>query len=215
MAGPVTLLLLRHGESEGNVTRRIQGWDDLPLTDLGRRQAEAAGRRLAGSGAAALYSSPLRRAHDTAEIVAAHVGLDVIDLDDLREYHFGEAEGLSWDEAAARFGLEGRDWGAGRIPGEEGVTAFRDRVERRIGELAERHASDVAIVAVHSGVLGAILSRLLGLSDAEYAQIYTANGGITTLRDGMDGRTAIDGLNDVCHLHELGDIAREPWLANE
>ena len=211
----MTLLLLRHGESEGNVTRRIQGWDDTALTDLGRRQAEAAARRLAGSGASAIYSSPLRRAHDTADAVAARAGLEVVDLPDLREYHFGEAEGLRWDEAAARFGLVGRDWGAGRIPGEEGVAAFRDRVERQVEALAERHASDAAIVVLHSGVLGAILSRLMGLGDGEYVQIYTANGGITTLRNGMDGRTAVDGLNDVCHLRELGEIAREPWLAEE
>lgn len=211
----MTLLLLRHAESEGNATGRIQGWSDHGLTELGRRQAEAAGRHLADSGAVALYSSTLRRARDTAEVVAKHTGLEVVDAPDLREYRFGEAQGLLWSEAEERFGLVGRDWGAGGIPGEEGTPAFRDRVERQIEELAQRHASDVAIAVIHGGVLGAFVSRLMGLDDGEYAQIYGTNCGITTLTQGMDGKTAVAGLNGVHHLRELGEIAKEPWLARE
>jgi len=211
----VTLLLLRHAESDGNATGRIQGWADFGLTELGRQQAEAAARHLADAGAVALYSSPLRRARDTAVIVAERTGLDIVDLPDLREYRFGEAQGMRWSEAEERFGLVGRDWGAGGIPGEEGTPAFRDRVQRQIDELAQRHASDVAIAVIHGGVLGAYVSRLMGLADSEYSQIYGANCGITTLSQGMDANTAVVGLNDVCHLRALGEIAKEPWLARE
>ena len=211
----MTLLLLRHAESEGNATGRIQGWADFGLTELGRQQAEAAAHHLADAGAVALYSSPLRRARDTAVIVAEHTGLDVVDLPDLREYRFGEAQGLLWSEAQERFGLVGRDWGTGGIPGEEGTTAFRDRVQLQVEELAQRHTSDVAIAVVHGGVVGAVVSRLMGLEDSEYAQIYSTNCGITRLSQGMDGRTAVVGLNDVCHLRALGEIAKEPWLARE
>ena len=211
----MTLLLLRHGESDGNATGRIQGWADFGLTELGRQQAEAAGRHLADSGASALYSSPLRRARDTAVIVAEHTGLEIVDLPDLREYRFGEAQGLLWSEAQARFGFGGRDWGSGGVPGEEGTSAFRDRVSQQVEELAQRHATDVAIAVLHGGVVGALVSRLMGLADSEYAQIYSTNCGITTLSQGMDGRTAVVSLNDVCHLRALGEIAKEPWLARE
>lgn len=211
----MTLLLLRHAESEGNAARRIQGWADYGLTGFGRQQAEAAARHLAGSGAVALYSSPLRRARDTAEAVAALTGLEIVDVPDLREYRFGEAQGLLWAEAQERFSLVGRNWGSGGIPGEEGTAAFRDRVQRQVEQLARRHASDVAIAVIHGGVLGAFVSRLMGLEDTAYAQIYGANCGITTLRQGMDGRTAVAGLNEVCHLRSLGEIAKEPWLARE
>ncbi len=211
----MTLLLLRHAESEGNSTGRIQGWADFGLTEFGGQQAEAAARHLADAGAVALYSSPLRRARDTAVAVAEVTGLEIVDLPDLREYRFGEAQGMRWSEAEERFGLVGRDWGAGGIPGEEGTPAFRDRVQRQIDELAQRHTSDVAIAVIHGGVLGAYVSRLMGLDDSEYAQIYGANCGITTLRQGMDDRTAVVGLNDVCHLRALGEIAKEPWLARE
>jgi probable phosphoglycerate mutase len=211
----MTLLLLRHGESEGNVQRRIQGWADFELTELGRRQADAAGRRLAGAGAVALYTSPLGRARATAEIVAEHTGHEVVELLDLREYGFGEAQGLRWDEAQERFGLVGRNWGTGRVPGEEGMPAFRDRVHRQLEELAERHAEDVAIAVVHGGVVGAFVARLMGLDDGRYAQIYSANCGLTSLRRGIDDHTAVEVLNEVCHLRGLGEIQKEPWLARE
>lgn len=208
----MTLLLLRHGESEGNVQRLIQGWAEYDLTALGRLQAEAAGSHLAGHEVAALYSSPLRRARATAEIVGAQLGLEVLDLPDLREYGFGEAEGLRWQEAQQRFGLAGREWGSGRVPGEEGMPGFRDRVERQIEELAQRHVQDVAVAVIHGGVLGAFAARLMGLEDGAYAQIFAANCGLTTLRPGMDGATSIEVLNEVCHLRDLGAIQKEPWL---
>ncbi len=209
----MTLLLLRHGESEGNVQRRIQGWLDYPLTPIGWEQAAASGRFLAGREAVALYSSPLRRARETADRVAEHTGHEVIDLPDLREYRFGEAQGLLWDEARERWGLVGRDWGSGRIPGEEGVTAFRTRVARQVEELLARHADDVAICVVHGGVLGAVVATLCGLADREYAQIYTANCGVTTISSGADGRASIEVLNEVCHLRALGEIEKEPWVS--
>ena len=93
----MTLLLLRHGESEGNALRVIQGWREYPLTSRGRAQADAAGRHLASVGAVALYTSPLLRARETAAAVEAHSALQAVELPDLREYHFGEAEGLRWE----------------------------------------------------------------------------------------------------------------------
>lgn len=210
----MTLLLLRHGESEGNAEGRIQGSSDEGLTALGRRQAEAAGRRLAGAGASAVYSSPLLRARGTAAVVAAHAGRETVaELPALREYGFGEAEGMRWEEARVRYGLDGRNWGRGRIPGEERMSAFRDRVLAAVEELALRHASDVAIAVTHGGVVGAVVSRLLGLGDGEYAQIHSANCSLTELRH-AEGRTTIGLLNDVCHLYALGSVPGEPWLAS-
>ena len=210
----MTLLLLRHGESEGNRARVVQGQlSHYALTPLGREQAEAAARRLAALDLAALYSSPLRRARETADIVAAHSGLEVIEAPDLQEYGFGEAQGLTWDEMVERFHVVGRDWGRGSVPGEEGSAAFRDRVARQIGELAGRHREGTAVAVLHGGVLGAAVARICGLGDGEYAQIYTANCGITEVAVAPDGRLALRGLNDVCHLRALGGARTEPWLS--
>lgn len=195
----MTLLLLRHGESQGNVERVIQGWLELPLTDRGQRQAMFAAQRLATTGAAALYTSPLLRARQTVAPVAAATDLEPIDVPDLREYCFGAAEGLRWEQAAARWGLSDRDWGVGAVPGEEGMAAFRTRVARQFDALAALHTDDVAICVVHGGVLGAVVAHLCGLLPHEHAQLYTGNCGIATFEQGAGG-TVILGLNDQCHL---------------
>lgn len=195
----MTLLLLRHGESQGNVERLIQGWLELPLTERGHRQAAFAAGRLAASGAVALYTSPLRRARETAEPVGAATGLVPVAVPDLREYCFGEAQGLRWEEAVARWGLSDRDWGVGAVPGEEGMETFRARVATSVETLAVRHTDALAICVVHGGVLGAVVAHLCGLPPHEHAQLYTGNCGIATLVQ-ADGRPVILGLNDQCHL---------------
>ncbi len=197
----MTLIFLRHGESEGNVDRVIQGWLELPLTDRGFVQATAAARRLASAGAGALYASPLLRARQTADIVGAATGLPVIELPDLREYGFGEAQGLRWEDAAARWGLLDRDWGVGSVPGEEGMEVFRTRVRRQFDELHTRHATSSAIVVIHGGVFGALVSSLCGLPAHEHVQMYTANCGIMVVTHER-GQPVIVALNDRCHLRE-------------
>ncbi|MFN8584602.1 MAG: histidine phosphatase family protein [Dehalococcoidia bacterium] len=197
----MTVIYVRHGESEGNVQRIIQGQMDFPLTAAGEVQAEAAGRRLASSGAVALYTSPLRRARRTAEIVGRSMGLEALEVAGLSEYGFGEAEGLRWPEAAARWGLANRDWGVGQVPGEEGMEAFRLRVRAAFDALHERHRESLAVAVVHGGVLGAILGSLSGLAPHEHVQVYSSNCGMTTITDER-GQPTVIGLNDVCHLRE-------------
>lgn len=207
----MTLLLVRHGESTGNTERVIQGWLDRPLTARGLAQAERVAvhldghlsghpaGRLAGNDAVALYSSPLARARHTADRIAARLSLPVIEESNLREYCFGEAQGLAWAEARARWDLGERDWGAGRVPGEEGMPAFRERVWGRLHELAMHHRDGAAIVVAHGGVIGAFAAVLFGLEPAQHPSVHAANGSITTVAVEHD-RLVIHSLNDRCHL---------------
>ena len=112
-----------------------------------------------------------------------------------------------------RFDVVGRAWGRGSIPGEEGGSKFRDRVARQIGELAERHRDGTAVAVLHGGVLGATVGRICDLGDSEYAQIFTANCGISEVAAAQDGRLTLRSLNDVCHLRALGGPQTEPWLS--
>src|SRR4029079_3482461 len=98
-----TILLARHGETDWNVERRVQGHSDTPLNDTGRGQARALAEELAGEPIDAVYSSDLVRAHETARLVAEQRGLDVTAIRDLREKHFGTWEGLTDVEIHDRF----------------------------------------------------------------------------------------------------------------
>src|SRR4030042_588396 len=95
-------LLIRHGESEGNREWRLQGQREYPNTERGRCQTEALSRRLARRQVAAVYSSPLRRAWDTANAIATALGLEVRALPAVQEYDFGELSGLTWREIHER-----------------------------------------------------------------------------------------------------------------
>jgi len=98
-----TLILARHGETDWNRENRFQGHADPPLNDLGREQSAALAASLAEERIARIYTSPLRRAAETAEIVAAALGLDVEHVEGLREIDVGAWSGLTRDEIAASF----------------------------------------------------------------------------------------------------------------
>src|SRR5579862_1895349 len=106
-----TILLARHGETDWNVERRWQGHADTPLNDTGRAQARSLGEELADEPIDAVFSSDLRRAHETARLVAEPRGLSVIAIPDLRERNFGSAEGLTTEEIQTRFPGVELAWG--------------------------------------------------------------------------------------------------------
>ena len=199
----MTLLFVRHGESEGNARRIMQGWLDTELSETGVLQAEAVARRLASAGATRLYSSSLRRAHQTADRISAATGLPVEPLDGMREYNLGEGQGLTWDEVVARFGISDANWGTGLIPGEEGMVAFYDRLALVFDELAERHRADTAIVVSHGGVIARVVVHVLGAPRDAYLPFATpANASITAVAWDR-GRHVLAALNDDCHLSEV------------
>jgi broad specificity phosphatase PhoE len=202
----MTLLLIRHGESAGNVARIVQGWRDEPLTERGRAQAEAAATRVAGHEprVAAVYSSTLARARDTAAPLAAALGLSLDERAELREYGYGEVEGLRWEQVEERFGLTLGQWGGGTVPGEEGPDAFGERVGRCIDELLDRHEHEVAAVVTHGGVITRVVARVLGLPTSAPPRIYLGNGSLTVIAKER-GELALVLLNDDCHATALDE----------
>lgn len=198
------MLFVRHGESEGNARRIMQGWLDTPLSELGLWQANAAAKRLAMAGAERLYASTLRRAWSTAERIGEAAGLRVEEADGFREYRYGAAQGLAWDEVVARFGVSMATWGSGLIPGEEGAAAFHARLTAAFEELAERHREDVAIVVSHGGAIARLIVHVLGAPREAYLPFATPPNASITAFTWDRGRHALASLNDACHLRELG-----------
>jgi len=197
----MTLILVRHGESEGNARGVITGSLDLALTERGREQARRVGARLAVEPVAAVYASTLRRASATGAAVATHHGVTVEEIAGLDEYRYGEAEGLSWPEITERFNLTTNDWGRGVVPGEEGHPAFRRRVGIEIDQLRARHREDVAVVACHGGTILQALAHLLELPDHTSPRTRISNCSLTVVQH-RAGRDEIVVVNDVCHLED-------------
>lgn len=197
----MTLIFVRHGESEGNAARTVQGWLDVALTSQGRAQAESSARRLASEPVAAVYSSPLVRALETAQAIAAPHGLPVATFDGLREYGYGEAQGLRWEAVHARWPHDAEEWGVGHIPGEEGSATFRARVVAAFDVLAERHRADTAVVASHGGAINQLLAHVLRIPVGGRAQLMIANCAITVI-DTSGRQPVIVSLNDDAHLRD-------------
>ncbi|MFT4173156.1 MAG: histidine phosphatase family protein [Rhodocyclaceae bacterium] len=151
------LCLVRHGETDWNVARRLQGFTDIPLNAEGLRQAHAAAAHLTQEGFEAIYSSDLQRARATADIIAKQVGLRVADDARLRERNFGVLQGMTPDEAAARYPdiqprIRARD--AELAPPEgESLAVFAERVRDGLDSIAGRHPGQTILVVAHGGVL--------------------------------------------------------------
>jgi len=169
----VLLYLVRHGETDWNRARRIQGSTDIPLNDTGRGQAAATGRLLARRDWDAIYSSPLSRAFETASIIAGEVGLGAPErVDALVERHYGEAEGLADPELARRFP------GDTPVPGRESREEVAARAMPALLELAERHPDQAIIVVGHGGFIRAVL----GVVDPHGTHGMITNGSVHSLR---------------------------------
>jgi len=220
-----TVWLIRHGESEGNRGGRIQGWLDLPLTELGRRQARRIAQRLASAPRIdALVASPLTRAAETAAVIGAALGLPVRSDERLREYGFGPLQGLTREEIAERYP---RVWGAWQrnqpwapLAGEEGEEAFHARVsaaaDEAVGELSA--GGSLAIVS-HGGTQSVLLEAWLGITGRGWRTFAFDNASVSLaeLRPNGAGRrppfnVRLHELNDVAHLDEVPS-RRASWLA--
>lgn len=156
--------LVRHGQTDWNLARRIQGSTDIPLNETGRAHAREAAAILAGGTHHAIYASPLVRAHETAQIIAGEIGLAEPDLvPDLREREFGEAEGMLVADYIDRYG----DWHA-EVPQAESFAQVGERALvalDRIARASRRRSSPVAesvIVVAHGGVIRALLDHASG-----------------------------------------------------
>lgn len=203
----MTLLLVRHGESEGNVEGLIQGQLDKPLTDLGREQASAVAERLRSDGGAdRIVSSPLARASATADAIGCALDLPVTTDDRLMEYDFGEVSGLTIRdllESHPGWRFWNDDRSAPLLPGEEGMPAFDGRVTEVVAELMALEGRTIAVT--HGGVIMSALNaalRVHGVVEAGHrrARFPMKNCGITELdRDG-EGRLMLRRHNDACHL---------------
>jgi broad specificity phosphatase PhoE len=172
-----TILLARHGETDWNLERRVQGHSDRPLNERGRAQARVLADELEGEQIDAVYASDLARAHETARVVADRRGLDVAVLPELREKNFGSWEGLTDTEIRSRFPDAQRGaWGDGETS--DDVTL---RVVRALHRIAAAHPGGRVLVVAHGGPLRAVLSQCASDPEGPIANCHVVR---IEIRDG-------------------------------
>jgi broad specificity phosphatase PhoE len=168
-----TIFLARHGESDWNVEKRFQGHRDRPLTERGREQAHALADLVGAEKIDAVYTSPLSRARETAEIVAARAGLEAVALPELREVDTGSWSGLSRADVETRFPEGFARWRSGGSGWEDGES-YDEMAERVIGALrkiAEDHPDGRVLVISHGGPIRAIHAAAEGLAIKDYRRL--------------------------------------------
>ncbi len=186
------IYLVRHGETDWNRQRRIQGSTDIPLNDLGRSQAARTGSLLSARRYNLVASSPLSRALETGRIIAQAVSIapaEIEIVDALAERAYGEAEGLDHSELAVLFP------GDTPVPGREKRSDVAARVIAALIALAERHPGGTLIVTTHGGVVRAVLNAVAPAAGI-HRGVAISNGSIHSFRH-VDGELRLVNFNDL------------------
>jgi probable phosphoglycerate mutase len=203
------IVLVRHGEALSYTKRIVAGHGCEGLSDLGRSQASLLRDRLLRTGelqsTTAFYASLMRRAHETAEIIAPGVGDGTLEIRQdcgLCEQHPGEADGILFDEYLERYGsiatLETDDRSQVAAPGSESVDMMVERVGQALERLAKEHPDETIVVACHGGVVGCSFEALAGIRMNSLVR-YTQNTAITEWQHSGWGWELVR-YNDAAHL---------------
>ena len=200
------LYIIRHGQTDWNVEGKIQGRQDIPLNDMGRRQARALADGMKSRPVASVYSSPQKRAMETAEAIAGPLGLTVKAVPQLMEIGYGDWEGRSAEDILTTDRELYESWwqhpATVAPPGGETLNQVDERCRQAWDMIRSGMKGDTAVVA-HGGTLAHFIVHLLkGQPDAE--EIVVGNASITTVEyDPETGICRLLELNDCSHLEEL------------
>jgi probable phosphoglycerate mutase len=202
--GPTRLLLLRHGQTELSRQRRYSGRGNPDLTDAGRRQASDAAQYLSGKGGiAAVVSSPLSRAYDTARAAADALGLDVQVDDDLIETDFGEWEGLTFLEAAERHpdvhGRWLRDTSL-QPPGGESFDEVSHRVQKARDRMVAEHGESTVLVVSHVTPIKTLLRLALGAGASVLYRLHLDLASLSIAEFYPDDGASVRLVNETSYL---------------
>jgi ribonuclease H / adenosylcobalamin/alpha-ribazole phosphatase len=201
---PTRFLLLRHGQTELSVQRRYSGRGNPALTDLGRRQAGAAAQYLAQKGGiAAVITSPLQRAYDTATAAAKALGLDVSVEEDLIETDFGAWEGLTFGEAAERDPELHRRWlrdTSVTPPDGESFDSVANRVRRAQRRIIAAHAGDTVLVVSHVTPIKTLLRIALDAGEGILYRLHLDLASLSIAEFYPDGVASVRLVNQTAYL---------------
>jgi alpha-ribazole phosphatase len=197
------LLLVRHGNTRGNSAERFWGQTDVELSAIGKRQAEQVRDRLATERIDAIYTSNLRRASATAEIIASPHQLEVITCAELLEINFGKVEGLTFKEISQLYPELVKVWPtrdlAFRYPDGESIGDLNNRVTKFLTRLEKHATEDTILIVAHSGVLRLLICHLLRIDPWHWRRFRIDLASLSILETYPQG-AILNLWNDICHL---------------
>ncbi len=197
------LFLVRHGESEWNKLKKVQGQKDIPLTEKGIEQAKLIGKRLINEGIEKIYTSDLKRAYDTARIIGKMLNIEVIPSKELREINFGIWEGLTSDIIKSKFSKEHELWLKNpemlKVEGAESILDLQLRAMNEINKIISDENIDNVLIVSHSATLKTIILGLLNM-DIGYFKNITLNNVSLSIIEFRQYNRVLTLLNDTNHL---------------
>ncbi len=197
------LLLVRHGETDWNVSQRFQGHTDVPLNEKGRQQAAAIAQRLASEEIHAIYTSDLSRARDTAVEIAEFHQNEISADPRLREGDFGEWEGATYDEIQNNYPELVKAWHEDLVnfapPAGETPHQLAERVASLYEEIKTKHQDETAILVAHGGSLQILLCIMLNIPIGKFWQFNLAPCSLSQVSVYEEG-AIINLLNDTSYL---------------
>jgi broad specificity phosphatase PhoE len=203
-----TLILIRHGETEHNRTGIVLGRKDVPLNDLGLRQAAALEFALAEEKIEAIYASPLQRALETAKRIAKPHDFAVTTDDRLMEMDVGELEGMTGLEMREKHPQLMANWGGPngptyKMPGsDETLTTVQARSREAIEAITAPHPEGTVVVVSHNFVILVTLAWMLNIELADFRRLRQSVAAISSVEI-KNGSVQVITLNDTCHLRGL------------
>ena len=205
----VEIILARHGETDWNTAEVFRGRADVDLNGTGLRQAELLGEYLSGEKIDFVYSSPLKRAVQTAEAIAGRQALEVNIVQNLIDFDYGEWQGLAHREVKEKYPELYQDWldtpEQVRIPGGESLEDVRSRAMPFVEDAVMRCGEGRIVFVSHRVVNKVLICALLGLGNAHFWNVRLDTGGISRFNCG-DGRVVLTSHNDTSYLKSVRGI---------
>lgn len=203
------IILVRHGETEWNLSGRWQGHADSALSERGVSQAKSLGKRMATMPVDVVYSSDLERAMHTSRLAGISSDWDALALSELRERDLGVLEGMTTSEMESkqpdvyrRFLNEGPNY---QPPGGESFQQFFDRCSNAVEKLVDKHPGKKILGFTHGGVLGVIFRKVLNIGLDVERNFLLLNCSINKIQK-SNGKWHLVSWGDVAHLQELGSL---------
>lgn len=177
------VILVRHGQTDENINGRISGQGSIPLNTRGQEQARLAAEVVASLGVTHLVSSPLVRARQTADIIAQHVSISIVENPQLREVEYGDWEGQFFHNIRSHPMAQkvSQDPSAVIFPNGEGLVAVQQRGVQVVEALRQQYPQGIIVAVSHGDVIRTVLAHYLAMPFNDYRRINIDNGALSVI----------------------------------